>query len=92
MSNITQVSREEDLTADEVEGIFNWVSNRFHVMKLVNDTLNKIRRGVGVTAKGSKYLLLKNNQYLTGTDQEQIEKILSQSACLRFAYEMKQEF
>jgi transposase len=27
MSNITQVSREEDLTADEVEGIFNWVSN-----------------------------------------------------------------
>jgi len=27
MSNIKQVSREEDLTADEVEGIFNWVSN-----------------------------------------------------------------
>lgn len=27
MSNIAQVSREEDLTADEVEGIFNWVSN-----------------------------------------------------------------
>lgn len=185
MSNITQVSREEDLTADEVEGIFNWVSNstkkkdwgevkrlsmdevskrkgakefvtvvsdvergcllevidshkqhdiletlkqqpievraqvtevsvdmwagfpkvieeafpnavvvidRFHVMKLVNDTLNKIRRRVGVTAKGSKYLLLKNNQDLTETDQEQLEQILSQSACLRFAYEMKEEF
>jgi hypothetical protein len=27
MSNIAEVSREEDLTADEVEGIFNWVSS-----------------------------------------------------------------
>jgi transposase len=27
MSNMAQVSREEDLSADEVEGIFNWVSN-----------------------------------------------------------------
>lgn len=68
------------------------VIDRFHVMKLVNDTLNKIRRCVGVTAKGSKYLLLKNNQDLTETDQEQLEQILNQSACLRFAYERKEEF
>jgi transposase len=27
MSNMAQVSREEDLSVDEVEGIFNWVSN-----------------------------------------------------------------
>lgn len=68
------------------------VIDRFHVMKLVNETLNKIRRGVGVTSKGSKYLLLKNHQDLSKSDQEQLEQILSQSACLRLAYEMKEEF
>jgi len=68
------------------------VIDRFHVMKLVNDRLNKIRRAVGVTAKGSKYLLLKNYQGLSETQQEQLEQILSQSACLRLAYEMKEEF
>ena len=47
---------------------------------------------MGVTAKGSKYLLLKNNQDLTKTDQEQLEQILNQSACLRLAYEIKEEF
>jgi hypothetical protein len=61
-------------------------------MKLVNDTLNKIRRCVGVTAKGSKYLLLKNHQNLTETDQQKLEQILRQSACLRLAYELKEEF
>jgi len=68
MSNMVQVSREEDLSADEVD------------------------RVVGVTVKGSKYLLLKNYQDLSETDQEQLEQILSQSACLRLAYEMKEEF
>jgi len=47
---------------------------------------------VGVTTKGSKYLLLKNNKDLTKTDKEQLEKILNQSVCLRVAYEMKEEF
>jgi len=68
------------------------VIDRFHVMKLLLDRLNKIRRLVGVTTKGSKYLLLKNHQNLTESDKVQLEQILSQSACLRFAYEMKEEF
>jgi hypothetical protein len=51
MSNITQVSREEDLTADEVEGIFNWVSNSTKkktgafVKRLSMDEVSK-RKGV----------------------------------------------
>jgi transposase len=68
------------------------VIDRFHVMKLVLETLNKIRRLVGVKTKGSKYLLLKNHQDLTESDKAQLEQILSQSPCLRLAYEMKEEF
>ncbi|NES23259.1 MAG: transposase [Symploca sp. SIO3E6] len=44
----------------------------------MNDRLNKIRRVVGVTTKGSKYLLLKNHQDLSETQQEQLEQVLSQ--------------
>lgn len=36
------------------------VFDRFHVMKLVNERLNKIRCLVGMKAQASKYLLLKN--------------------------------
>lgn len=45
------------------------VSDRFHVMKLVLEKLNKISRLVGVTAKSRKYLLLKNRQDLTESDK-----------------------
>jgi transposase len=68
------------------------VIDRFHVMKLVNEFLNKIRARVGVKAKGSRYLLLKNQVNLTAEEKVRLEAILSQSACLRIAYEMKEEF
>jgi transposase len=68
------------------------VIDRFHVMKLVLETLNKIRRLLGIKTKGSKYLLLKNHQDLTESEPAQLEQILSQSPCLRMAYEMKEEF
>lgn len=68
------------------------VFDRFHVMKLVNERLNKIRRLVGVNAQGSKYLLLKNQVDLTESEKVRLDTILSQSACLRIAYEMKEEF
>jgi len=32
------------------------VIDRFHVMKAVNKDLNKLRRGIGSTDRGSKYL------------------------------------
>jgi transposase len=44
-----------------------------------------------VKTKGSKYLLLKNHQDLTESDIAQLEQILSQSPCLRLAYEMKED-
>ena len=36
------------------------VFDRFHVMKLVNEALNKMRKQVGVKLKGSRFLLLRN--------------------------------
>jgi transposase len=68
------------------------VIDRFYVMKAVNKDLNKLRRGIGITDRGSKYLLLSNRINL---EQEQIEKleiVLKKSECLRIAYEMKEEF
>jgi transposase len=68
------------------------VFDRFHVMKLVNEALNKMRKQVGVKVKGSRFLLLKNSQDLTELEQKMLEQLLNQSACLRIAYEMKEEF
>ncbi len=68
------------------------VIDRFHVMKLVNEFLNKMRRLVGVRTRGSQYLLLKNQADLTEEEKIRLEGILSQSACLRIVYEMKEEF
>ena len=36
------------------------VIDRFHVMKVVNRDLNKLRRAAGITDRCSKYLLLSN--------------------------------
>lgn len=68
------------------------VFDRFHVMKLVNEELNKLRKKVGVNTKGSKYLLLKNQADLNAEQIVKLELILSQSSCLRIAYELKEEF
>ena len=68
------------------------VIDRFHVMKAVNKDVNKLRREIGITDRGSKYLLLSNRINL---DYEQIERLkitLKKSESLRIAYEMKEEF
>jgi len=68
------------------------VIDRFHVMKVVNRDLNKLRRAAGITDRCSKYLLLSNGVNL---DPEQIDKLeltLGKSECLRIAYEMKEKF
>ncbi len=68
------------------------VIDRFHVMKVVNRDLNKLRRAAGITDRCSKYLLLSNGVNL---DPEQIYKLeltLKKSECLRIAYEMKEDF
>lgn len=68
------------------------VFDRFHVMKLVNEALNKLRRQVGIKAPGSRFLLLKNSPDLTEAEVEKLAQLLNQSPCLTIAYEMKEEF
>ena len=52
------------------------VIDRFHVMKGVNEELNKIRKQAGVMDRGSKFILLKNGKDLTEAEAEKLEKIL----------------
>ena len=68
------------------------VFDRFHVMKAVNQELNKIRYKLGITDRYSKYLLLKNKSDLTDEQSKKLDEILGRSECLRIAYEMKEEF
>jgi transposase len=67
------------------------VFDRFHVMKSVNEELNKIRKKAGVTEKHSKYLLLKNATDLNQEQKDKLEKILEHSICLKIAHELKEE-
>jgi len=66
------------------------VIDRFHVMKVVNRDLNKLRRAVGITERCSKYLLLSNRVNLNPEQVDKLELILKKSESLRIAYEMKE--
>ncbi|MEG4885197.1 ISL3 family transposase [Microcoleus sp. K1-B6] len=68
------------------------IIDRFHVMKVVNKDLNKLRRAAGITDRQSKYLLLSNRVNLNPLQIDKLELILSKSECLRIAYEMKEKF
>ena len=70
------------------------VTDRFHVMKAVNEELNKIRKQtrLNVKIKGEKWLLLKNKEDLKEEELEKLELVLKQSARLRKAYEYKESF
>jgi transposase len=68
------------------------VIDRFHVMKAVNQDLNKLRRAAGITDRGSKYLLLSNRINLSLEQSQRLAVTLKKSECLKIAYEMKEEF
>lgn len=68
------------------------VIDRFHVMKAVNEELNKIRKQARVFARGSKFILLKNGKSLTEKEIQKLEQILQRSKRLRKAYQWKEEF
>ncbi|MDV2996874.1 MAG: ISL3 family transposase ISMae37 [Chroococcidiopsis sp. SAG 2025] len=68
------------------------VIDRFHVMKAVNEELNKIRKQARVFDRGSKFILLKNGGELTLEETTKLEQILQHSQRLRKAYEWKEEF
>lgn len=67
------------------------VFDRFHVIQLVNQELNKIRRQTRMTVKGSKFLLLKNNEDLSGEEHVKLAHILKHSSRLRKAYQLKED-
>lgn len=56
------------------------VIDRFHVMKLVLQRLNKLRQVVGIKAKGSRFLLLKKYSDLTEKETAKLKQVLAQSA------------
>ncbi|MGF1494019.1 MAG: ISL3 family transposase [Microcoleaceae cyanobacterium] len=68
------------------------VIDRFHVMKAVNQELNKIRKQVGIYDRGSKFILLKNKDDLTEEQSQKLEQILSRSKRLEKAYRWKEDF
>jgi transposase len=68
------------------------IIERFHVMKVVNKDLNKLRIAAGITDKQSKYLLLNNRVNLNSEQIDKLELTLAKSGCLRIAYEIKQKF
>ncbi|WP_340094890.1 ISL3 family transposase [Nostoc punctiforme] len=68
------------------------IIDRFHVMKVVNKDLNKLRRAAGITDRQSKYLLLSNRVNLKPEQIDKLEVVLGKSECLKIAYEMKEKF
>ena len=67
------------------------VIDRFHVQKLVNKALNKIRLVLQLKGLRNRYLLMSNQENLTNEEKEDLELILKSSASLRIAHELKEE-
>jgi transposase len=67
------------------------VVDRFHVMKLVNKSLNKIRLKLGFTGLKNKVLLMKNNLDLSEEEKAELRELLARSPGLEIAYEFKEE-
>ena len=67
------------------------VVDRFHVQKLVNKALNKIRLALNLKGLKNRYLLMSNQMNLTNEDKEELEIVLSAYPSLRIAHELKEE-
>ncbi len=67
------------------------VIDRFHVMKLVNKALNKIRLSLDLKGLKNRCLLMKNSPDLTPEEKLDLQELLNQSPCLTIAYELKEE-
>ncbi len=68
------------------------VIDRFHVMKLVNKSLNKLRLSLELKGLKNRCLLLKNGRDLTEEEETELVQLLQKSPCLSIAYELKEEF
>lgn len=67
------------------------VVDRFHVQKLINKALNKIRLILKLKGLKNKYLLMNNQANLTAKDRKELDLVLDLSPSLRIAYELKEE-
>jgi transposase len=67
------------------------VIDRFHVQKLVNKALNKLRLTLKITGLKNRCLLMNNQENLTSEEQEELELLLGSSPSLRIAHELKEE-
>ncbi len=52
------------------------IYDRFHVMAIINDELNKLRKLMGVDEKGLPHLLWKNKEDLKDEQKQQLQVIL----------------
>ena len=76
------------------------VADRFHVMKQLNDRLTQIRRAIQRQAdeatqqllKGSRWILVKNRDELSPTEEAHLLEILKACPRLRTVYLLKEEF
>ena len=67
------------------------VIDRFHVQKLVNKALNKIRLALKLKGLKNRCLLMNNQINLTTEDREELELILASSPSLIIGYQLKEE-
>ena len=77
------------------------VIDKFHVVKMTNEALEKIRRRLNKSLparttrsslRGSKYLLLSNQEKLTKQQLERLEQLLKDYPVFKEPYELKEEF
>lgn len=55
------------------------IFDRFHVMKPVNEELNKIRKQAQIKVRARKFILLKNGEDLSEEEKIKLDDILSRS-------------
>ena len=67
------------------------VIDRFHVMKLVNKSLNQIRLTLELKGLRNRSLLLKNYEDLTEDEKLELKQLLDLSPCLSIADDLKEE-
>ncbi|MCJ2542843.1 transposase [Thermostichus vulcanus] len=66
------------------------VYDRFHVMQKAAKELDRLRRQSRLTEKGSRRIILKNNEDLTAEEKAKLAIYLRQSQQLRQAYTLKE--
>ena len=67
------------------------VIDRFHVQKLVNKNLNKIRLILKIKGLTNRYLLMSNRVNLSSSEELELEILLQSSPVLRIAHELKED-